>query len=114
MAHIEGLVIAGPMMGGPECLGLRPRLEDRAVLPHRVGGIKSVILDFGAFKQLEFDEAGHLVEMTVARQPDFLECLADDTLKCNAKSFGFWPLFARVSKLFLVRDRFDVNFGFAA
>jgi predicted phosphoribosyltransferase len=34
---------------------------------------QSVILGFGAFKQLEFDEARHLVEMTVARQPDFLE-----------------------------------------
>ena len=36
MAHIDGLVVAGPMVGGPECLGLRPRFEDGAVLPHCV------------------------------------------------------------------------------
>ena len=74
MAHIEGLVVAGPMVCGPECLGLRPRFKDGAVLPHCVGRIKRVILGFGAFEQVEFDEARHLVEMTVARQPDFLEC----------------------------------------
>ena len=32
-----------------------------------------MILRLGTFKQMEFDEAGHLIEMRVARQPDFLE-----------------------------------------
>lgn len=74
MADIEGLVVAGTMVGGPECLGLRPRFKDGVVLPHCVGRIKSMILGFGTFKQVELDEARHLIEVTVAGQPDFLEC----------------------------------------
>ena len=34
--EIEGLIVAGPMMRGPERLGLGPRLEDCPILPHRV------------------------------------------------------------------------------
>jgi hypothetical protein len=32
-----------------------------------------VILSFGGFEQVELNEAWHLVEMTVAREPDMLE-----------------------------------------
>ena len=61
------------MMRGPKRRRFGPRFEGGAVLPHRVGRIERMILRFGAFKQMEFDEAGHLIEMSVARQPDFLE-----------------------------------------
>jgi hypothetical protein len=54
--EIEGFVIAGPMMGGAERFGLGPGFERVAVLLHRVGRIKRVILSFGAFRQLELDE----------------------------------------------------------
>ena len=60
-------------MRGLERFGPSPRFEGAAVLPQRVGRIKRVILGFGAFEQMELDEARHLVEMAVARQPDVLE-----------------------------------------
>jgi hypothetical protein len=62
------------MMRGLERLGSGPCFEGGAVLPHRVRRVKRVIIGFGAFEQVELDEAGHLVEMAVARQPDVLEC----------------------------------------
>lgn len=60
MAHIERLIVAGPMVGGPECLGLRPRFEDGAVLPHCVGRIKSVILGFGPLSNWNSTKPGTL------------------------------------------------------
>jgi hypothetical protein len=60
-------MVAGVAMRGAERLRLGPRFEGRAALPDGVGRIKRVILGFGAFEQVELDEARHLVEMTVAR-----------------------------------------------
>jgi hypothetical protein len=38
-----------------------------------VRGIECVILDFGTSQKMKLDESRHLVEMTVAREPDLLE-----------------------------------------
>src|SRR5579863_387664 len=73
MPEIEGFVVARAVMCGSKRVGFGPRFEGGVVLPHRVGCVKRVILRFGAPKQMEFDEAGYLVEMSIARQPDFLE-----------------------------------------
>jgi hypothetical protein len=54
--EIEGFVVARPMMGGAERFRLGLGIERGAVLLHRVGRIKRVILSFGAFKQVELDE----------------------------------------------------------
>ena len=67
MPEIEGLMVAGVAMRGAERLRLGPRFEGRAALPDGVGRIKGVIFRFGAFEQVELNEAWHLVEMTVAR-----------------------------------------------
>src|ERR1700686_1891117 len=55
--EIERLVVPGGVMRGPERCALGPGLDRGAVLPHRVGGIKRVILGFGALEQVELDEA---------------------------------------------------------
>jgi hypothetical protein len=77
--EIERLVVAGAVMRGPERFGFGPGFEGGAAFPHSVGGIKRVILGFGAFEQVELDKARHLVEMAVARHkpapvPDRLGC----------------------------------------
>src|SRR5580700_404423 len=62
------------MMGGPESLGLRPRFESGVALPYGVRCVKRMVFGFGPFEKVKLDEARHLVEMCVARQPDMLEC----------------------------------------
>src|SRR5580700_11905596 len=62
------------MMGGPESLGLRPRFEGGVALPYGVRCVKRMVFGFGPFEKVKLDEARHLVEMCVARQPDMLEC----------------------------------------
>jgi hypothetical protein len=47
--EIERLVVVGPMMRRPERLGSGLRFEGGAVLPHRMGRIKRVIVGFRAF-----------------------------------------------------------------
>jgi len=71
--EIERLVVPGVAVRGAERFGMGPRFECAVALPLRVRGIKRVILGLWAFEQVELDEARHLVEMTVARQPDVLE-----------------------------------------
>jgi hypothetical protein len=58
--EIEGLVLPSAMMRGAERFGLGPGFERGAVLPHRVGRIKRVILGFGAFKQVDSTKPGTL------------------------------------------------------
>ena len=65
-SEIERLIVASAMMCGPKRLRFGPRFEGEVVLPHRVGRIERVVFGLGAFKQVEFDEAGHLIEMSVA------------------------------------------------
>jgi hypothetical protein len=63
--EIERLVVPGALMRSPERLRLGPGFEGGAILPHRVGRTKRVILGFVAFKQVELDEARDLVEMAI-------------------------------------------------
>src|SRR4030088_1250691 len=56
-----------------ERFGLRPCFKDGSVLPHRVGRIECVILSFRAFEEVKFYKAWHLIEVTIARNPDLLE-----------------------------------------
>src|SRR5690242_19549007 len=73
VAEIERPVVAGPVMRGTKRFRLRPGLEGSVVSPHRVRGVKRVVLGLGPFQQVELDETGDLVEMSVARLPDLLE-----------------------------------------
>jgi hypothetical protein len=68
MPQIEGLVVAGVAMRGAERLRSGPRFEGRAALPDGVGRIERVILGFGAFDQVELDEARYLLEETERTQ----------------------------------------------
>src|SRR5262245_5580890 len=73
MAEIVHLAIAGTVMRGAEGLRLGPGFERRVVGPDRVRGIERVVLSFRPLQQMKFDEARHLLEMRVTRQPHLLE-----------------------------------------
>src|ERR1700681_2146970 len=73
VAEIERLVVSRLMMRGPERLRFGPRFEHGPVFPDRVRSIKRMILGFGTFEKMKLHKAGHLVEMTVARNPDVLK-----------------------------------------
>ena len=60
-------------MRSPKRLRFSPRFKSGTVFPDRVRSIKCVILSFGAFEKVKLYKTWHLVEMTIARQPDLLE-----------------------------------------
>src|ERR1700693_2737602 len=82
--EIERLVVAGLVMCGPERLRFCPRFKDGTVFPHRVGGIKRMIVSFRPLEKMKFDEAWYLVQMAVAGCPDLLESRLGPL--CNAKA----------------------------
>src|SRR5690349_12836185 len=73
MTEIGRLGVAGPRMRGTKRLRLGPGLERGVVRPDRMRSVQRVVLEFGTPQQMEFDEARHLVQMRVAREPDLLE-----------------------------------------
>jgi hypothetical protein len=73
MPEIEGLVVAGAAMRGAESFGVGPRFESQATVPDSVRCIECVAFRLGPLEEMELDEAGRLVETTVARWPDMLE-----------------------------------------
>src|SRR5690606_12427369 len=72
IVHVGG---AGIAVRGAEILQLRPGGEITLRRPHRVRGEQRVALGLvlGAAQQLEFLEAGHLVQLRIAALPDVLE-----------------------------------------
>jgi hypothetical protein len=70
--QIKRLVV--PCLTVSGTLGFGPCLEHSPVFLDRVRSIKRMILDLGTFEKVKFYKARHLVEMTVARKPDVLEC----------------------------------------
>src|SRR5262247_1564303 len=56
-----------------ERLGLRPGLEGRAGLPHRVRRVEGGLLVARSAQQVELPEARDLVEVGLARAPELLE-----------------------------------------
>jgi len=75
MAEVEGLVLSGILVSGPESLGSGPSLERGPALPYGVGRIQRVIFGLRAFEQAEFHKPRHRVEITVTRQPYVFESL---------------------------------------
>src|SRR5262249_45310559 len=73
MTEIERLVATCLRMRGAERLRSGPRFKGGTVLPNRVRRIQRVVVQFRPPEKVEFREARHLVEMSVARQPDMLE-----------------------------------------
>src|SRR4051794_5730105 len=73
MAEIGRLGVAGPRMRGTKSIRFGPGLERGVVRPHGVRGVQRVVLELGSAQQMEFDEARHLVQMSIARKPDLLE-----------------------------------------
>src|SRR5262245_10368129 len=61
----------------PERLGARPRLERLARLPGGVGGVERLALAARPAQQVEAAEAGHAVELRVARAPERFEAVLE-------------------------------------
>src|SRR3954452_5197545 len=71
--QIQRLVFPCPTVRCPERLRFGPSIEHSTVLPHRVGGIERMILRFRTLEKVKLYEAWHLLQMSIARNPDLLE-----------------------------------------
>src|SRR6516225_2779670 len=78
MAQIHRTVpatcVARVSMRCAKCVRARPVVEVRVAGPDRVARVEHVVVALRPLEQMKFDEAGHFLQVRVARGPDFLEC----------------------------------------